>query len=104
MYWPGSIAVRTLAAFVAALPLAIRAADEDAHTIAIDWTYQLVCEGGRIDAIAHLGDGVILAGSNVGFVATGPFAVPCKLIVVPWGIDPMRAIVDGSFGLAVCGT
>jgi photosystem II stability/assembly factor-like uncharacterized protein len=30
----------------------------------LDWRFQLVCNGGRIDAIAHLGDGVVVAGSR----------------------------------------
>lgn len=34
---------------------------DDPH---IDWIYQLVCDGGRIDAIADLGDGVMIAGSR----------------------------------------
>ena len=47
-------------------------------------------------------NGVIGVGWMTGCGAVN--ALPCMLIVVPWGIEPIRVIVAGSLGLVVSGT
>ncbi len=49
-------------------------------------------------------NGVMSMAAMVGLPATGGSAVPCAVIVVPCGIDAMRATVNGSCGLVVAGT
>jgi photosystem II stability/assembly factor-like uncharacterized protein len=46
------------------LQLTLQVKADDAVAVPIEWTSQLVCEGGRIDALADLGEGVVIAGSR----------------------------------------
>src|SRR6516225_3841286 len=48
--------------------------------------------------------GVMSTGFRVGLPATAANNVPWAIIVVPCGIDAMRATVIGSVGLVVAGT
>ncbi len=54
--------IQILVCVVVQLTLQVDA--DDAVVTHVEWTSQLVCEGGRIDALADLGQGVVIAGSR----------------------------------------